>query len=703
MANGDQLTPQEFAAKIKAKYPVYAKIPDDQLVQKILAKYPQYASKIKQTPSTYERLTAPFDPGAQNPLTRFLSSAGGSLIGAPGAVYHTFADEPTPEEAQMFEGHTRIPGELALERMTSIPLVKAYQGYKELHPSVRAILSVLPEALGGGVGTVAAGELGGEAGKLGAKAIGKIPGVQPSLQEAVVGKAEVEEARLAHEAKAADKLREHAEKVDAIRKENEGKLQLARSEHEAELSKIDEEYNEKVQKVGRKTAEDEAAYQLKKEHAKDAYAKKLAEHQQKLHEASAKLSASEVAEKTLRTGAPRGGPVYQRLAGMADKIANNIPVLERAVRQVYGARWNAWRQAIGPIEGDFTPVMEAVEHAEDSILKGSPENIAIFRNILKEGEDPILADASVFKGKGAGIDVKDIIGSRFMSEATRNRVLRSLEESGVDTETGRPPLEQTDLPLEDMRGYIEELQQKLYSGKMPSGDIYRALKYVKEAAETAVEETIKAKDPKQLPVYMRLKADWSQMLEDFRDQTGALYKLSKSINPDTRLNFLKSAEGARVIDALQRYQRFLSKGSVTGSDLIDLSGWVRSLISELRKAESAKIPKAPERPTLPARPSPREMPKPPKGPESVTLGLKEMPKRPETEPFSSAKYRREHIQKVAENLSHITGWDVASIGYAIRELFSGETPWALGYPVGKRVLSKLLTMPGVVEYLSKEL
>lgn len=43
-----QVTPQEFAAKIKTKYPVYASVPDDQLVEKITAKYPQYKSQIKQ-------------------------------------------------------------------------------------------------------------------------------------------------------------------------------------------------------------------------------------------------------------------------------------------------------------------------------------------------------------------------------------------------------------------------------------------------------------------------------------------------------------------------------------------------------------------------------------------------------------------------------------------------------------------------------
>jgi hypothetical protein len=47
-----QFTPQEFAAKVKAKYPVYASIPDDQLVEKVTAKYPQYKTSIKFSPES---------------------------------------------------------------------------------------------------------------------------------------------------------------------------------------------------------------------------------------------------------------------------------------------------------------------------------------------------------------------------------------------------------------------------------------------------------------------------------------------------------------------------------------------------------------------------------------------------------------------------------------------------------------------------
>lgn len=43
------MNPQEFAAKIKAKYPQYKGIDDVELTQKVVAKYPVYASQVKLT------------------------------------------------------------------------------------------------------------------------------------------------------------------------------------------------------------------------------------------------------------------------------------------------------------------------------------------------------------------------------------------------------------------------------------------------------------------------------------------------------------------------------------------------------------------------------------------------------------------------------------------------------------------------------
>ena len=47
-----QYSVTEFAARIKEKYPSYADMDDQELVDKIVAKYPQYGEQIKKKDDT---------------------------------------------------------------------------------------------------------------------------------------------------------------------------------------------------------------------------------------------------------------------------------------------------------------------------------------------------------------------------------------------------------------------------------------------------------------------------------------------------------------------------------------------------------------------------------------------------------------------------------------------------------------------------
>ena len=333
---------------------------------------------------------------------------------------------------------------------------------------------------------------------------------------------------------------------------------------------------------------------------------------------------------------------------------------------------------MGDAEGNLEAVQQAVVDAENNVLKGSPENIAIFRNILKEGEDPLLSQASVFRGGGRGVDVKDVLSS-MKSEGERTRFLRGLQDEGVPLKGDAPGAKPgATLPIDELQGYATELGNKMYGGKFPSGDIWRALKHVKDAAD---KEILRVADSKgQGAIKRALDRDWAEYMGDFYDSDGALQKMKSANTADRRISLLSGSEGAGIVDELGHYARFNPDISAVGR--------VRSLVKQIRELPSAagSAPGAVERPQFPSRPKPREM-----------------PAAPERTPFSPQAFRAEHMQHVAQNLSRITGWDVASIGYALRELLSGEPPWALGYPVGKRLLSRLLTKPGVVDYLSKEL
>jgi len=511
---------------------------------------------------------------------------------------------------------------------------------------------------------------------------------------------------------------EHATKMAEVQLKNLQDHNTAIAEYDKAMREAEAEHQKAVSETGANNLQKESAHRLKVDQIKQDHAAKLAKDAeayknkvaelQRQHEreisafnrpgeetAAGRATAAEVKRKTLTTAAPRGGPVYQRLAGMADKIAEGVPKLAQSVRTAYDARWGAWRQAMGNVEGNFTPVQAAVQEAEDSILKGSPENIAIFRNILKEGEDPLLESAAVFKG-GAGIDVKDIIGSRFMSEETRSRVLRSLEEAGV-SETGRMPLAETTLPIDDIRGYVTEIQKKMYGGKFPSGDIWKALEHVKKAGEAEIERTIKANNPEQLPVYNRLKSDWSQFLGDFYDPSGALGKLKNSVNSDTRINLLKGAEGARVIDAMGRYAKF--------NPDIQSVGRLRSLVKQLSEMPSSAT--APEAPVIPPRPGTRPEPHLPPAPvpkatpEFKPPGAPKMKEPADIVPFDVPKFVEEKVTKQAERLG-VAGHTL--MGYWIlRDIFHGQipSPSMLAVPMVQNAVRRYLTSPKFLERITR--
>ena len=82
-----KMSSAEFAAKIKAKYPDYASLPDDELTQKMLTKYPEYADTVEiGTPQPTPKPTPPPKPspvapsGVLNLASRGPSSQGSGEV-----------------------------------------------------------------------------------------------------------------------------------------------------------------------------------------------------------------------------------------------------------------------------------------------------------------------------------------------------------------------------------------------------------------------------------------------------------------------------------------------------------------------------------------------------------------------------------------------------------------------------------------------
>src|SRR4029077_618428 len=122
--------------------------------------------------------------------------------------------------------------------------------------------------------------------------------------------------------------------------------------------------------------------------------------------ASKQKTSAETKQAALVT---KRGSVYQRMTEMADKAQANVRDVDTKVRALENAKWNAFRRDVGNPNVDWAPVQQAVIDAEQNILQGSPEKIALFKNIMQEGGgQPGVSEASVFKG-GRGVDVKEFL------------------------------------------------------------------------------------------------------------------------------------------------------------------------------------------------------------------------------------------------------------------------------------------------------
>ncbi len=214
-----------------------------------------------ETPGFYKRITDPLAPEGSGLAVRALTAAGATLLGTPGAIYHAFADEPTEEENKKYKGDTKGLKRfgLGLERLMVDPVESAAADYASGKVTPKAALSVLPEALGAGVGSVAVGEAGGRAlskvGQLRTEMGGgpqgfarKFTGVESELKKAVTKAAEKTATAEETHAEATETAKERqglAKRVD------EGSVKLGQQIEKVEAS-VAKEANAKFDAVREK-------------------------------------------------------------------------------------------------------------------------------------------------------------------------------------------------------------------------------------------------------------------------------------------------------------------------------------------------------------------------------------------------------------------------------------------------------------------
>lgn len=205
------------------------------------------------------------------------------------------------------------------------------------------------------------------------------------------------------------------------------------------------------------------------------------------------------------------------------RATQNIQETHQTVRGRLDARWNTLRGVMADASiqnpGD---IYNAITSAESQYLRGAPESLQQFRNLIKE------------------------LGIKDFAEGEDGSL------SAIQGEGPKP------MDWQTARVHYSAIGDRLSAGNLP-GNVYQALKSVANALDAKLAESAATRDMGQF--YTDLKRDWSQYMTDWRDLSSVssggspLAKLLRS--PDkgfARLQVMGKA-GDRLLETLARYKR----------------------------------------------------------------------------------------------------------------------------------------------------
>lgn len=323
----------------------------------------------------------------------------------------------------------------------------------------------------------------------------------------------------------------------------------------------------------------------------------------------------------------------------------------------------------GTLQAQLSPFADAVKNAQENIIEGTPESIKQFSSILEQ----------------ATKDYIDLGGGKLQVAPGQT------------------------ISAADLRGYVTELEGRLYDGNLLP-DVKAAVKSVvksgKEQLTSAIED-VHGKSA--VDAYHDLNSRYSDYLTDWRDtsSTNPLPKVRRILlegvvqnNPNYPVHLdigriLKGANAQKALALLDKYKQFGAQPEV-------LSNYVKTL-EKLDSLE--KLKKVPEvsRPKYPAQP--REaainIPKPPERPEETTEAAVNFPKPPKA--FNAEEFIKEGVARRMRTMGHWgTGMAVVSFfldllhGNAGAMLTAGERVAAVQF------LKQYMTSDKFLDWVAKE-
>lgn len=131
------MTTQEFAQKVKTKYPQYQSLDDTMLVQKMLAKYPQYKSSISDTSQSHDAPPTNTDAG-QSKDKGFWASSWDAVKSRAGNVWNDFKE---------YQSGNQTFGETALQTVGQ----EAGLATDVIGAGVKGVYHLIPENIRGAI------------------------------------------------------------------------------------------------------------------------------------------------------------------------------------------------------------------------------------------------------------------------------------------------------------------------------------------------------------------------------------------------------------------------------------------------------------------------------------------------------------------------------------------------------------------------
>lgn len=366
----------------------------------------------------------------------------------------------------------------------------------------------------------------------------------------------------------------------------------------------------------------------------------------------------------------RSESITRSLKEGSQRLGEQVKDLDGKIRQEANEKYSTVRQAVANDPGvPLSDLAEAARHAEQSILKGSAENIKQFRELARKAPEQETLHTNV-------------------GDVSPGDPLYELLKSQGAIDTGG------NLPFDQLQGYSSEIGAKLAKGGL-QGDVYQALKYLKDKIDTA-KTTIA--DRNGAGAALR-NADnfWRSYMDLFYDSDSALAKVRESVgtlDPQFYADPFTKGKAAEV--AIGKLKSMKSQHAGDLSSVADLARNLRSANEELQGLRTGTV--------KPVEPPKRVAPKEVQAGEPKARRVVSKPDAPTSEDILNAK--RGAVRSKGESFMELQRRDLYAVAAPlIAGVLGGNVVSGLlggvGLEAAIKGIGKAMTRPQIVEWIAK--